>query len=87
MLFPGQLQCSDSRSMDVVNQGKCEGRPTFVCPVFSPWIRCTMTFLQAKCPSGHTHIDSSHLKISQKFPAYLSYSEFECVTSNDNSSL
>lgn len=35
MLFPGQLQCSDSRSMDVVNQGKCEGRPTFVCPVFS----------------------------------------------------
>lgn len=36
MLFPGQLQCSDSRSMDVVNQGKCEGRPTFVCPVFFP---------------------------------------------------
>lgn len=78
MLFPGQLQCSDSRSMDVINQGKCEGRPTFMCPVLFPWIRCTITFIQTKCPSGHVHINAFSLKISQKILAYLNYIKFEC---------
>lgn len=58
----------------------------FCMSCFFPWIRCMITFLQAKCPSGHIPIDSSHLKISQKFPAYFNYGEFEYVTSNENSS-
>jgi len=77
MLFPGQLQCSGSRSMDVINQGKCEGRPTFIWPVLFPWIRYMITFIQTKCLSGHVYMNTFNLTISQKIPAYLNYIKFE----------